>query len=419
MIKSQRLRLTAQFAVTTLCIYIVLFALGLVIFENALTNSLDSQLETLLAQLSDEIEYDDSTLSMPKSRQFIRSQPMGMLSSVQLLDNTGKVLIRHGLSGSDNLVQSTDDFKLDNIIMRSRYLLLRSEKGTHVGYLQVQLPTSLRDRAVSNYATTMGLTALLSCIVLSVAGYVFALLSVKPIERSYKVLRQFTADAAHELGTPIATIAAAVENMKEEVESGSHLESRLFVIDRSVSRMDKLVQDLMLLTRLGIETDRPSREPELVDLKGLIEEIIEDFADRYQRDEIALQIGKCEALKTTGYRDNLERLLVNLLENALKYTDCGGTVIVGLESVGVTARLSVKDTGVGIPEDSLSEIFDRFYRVDKARLRTEGGNGLGLAIVKAIVDLHDGQVEVKSRVNEGTTFSVTLPQARRSQSHLD
>ncbi|MBZ0186329.1 MAG: cell wall metabolism sensor histidine kinase WalK, partial [Candidatus Obscuribacterales bacterium] len=83
------------------------------------------------------------------------------------------------------------------------------------------------------------------------------------------------------------------------------------------------------------------------------------------------------------------------------------------------ARLSVKDTGVGIPEDSLSEIFDRFYRVDKARLRTEGGNGLGLAIVKAIVDLHDGQVEVKSRVNEGTTFSVTLPQARRSQSHLD
>lgn len=409
MVKSQRLRLTAQFVATTFCIYIGLFGLGLIIFKSALTSSLDSQIETLLSQVSDEVEYDGQRLSMTKPRRLTRKQPMGVLAAVELFDRDGRIIQSYGTQGSRELVDTLDDFKLGSLSMRSRSLSLSSEEGEHVGYLQIQLPTTLRDRAVSNYATTMGVTAFLGFIALSIAGYVFARRTTRPIEASYQMLRQFTADAAHELNTPVATIAAAVENLKEELEPESEAGSRLLVIERAGARMDKLVQDLMLLIRLGAEAERRLREPETFDLKILVEESLADFADLYARQSLDLVAENLDSVKITGFRDNLGRLLSNLLDNALKYTGSGGKVRVGLKSEGNGARLLISDTGAGIPAESLPEIFNRFYRVDRARSSMEGGSGLGLAIVKAIVDLHGGQIEVESSPGKGTTFSIYFP----------
>ena len=137
----------------------------------------------------------------------------------------------------------------------------------------------------------------------------------------------------------------------------------------------------------------------------------EEFEDRFKEKKIELTVAELQPAMVHGDQDALHRLVTNLLENALRYTNEGGKVTVSCRIIGRVARLSVEDTGVGIPAESLPRLFDRFYRVDQSRSRNAGGSGLGLAIVKAIADAHRGYVEVASEPGKGTRFSVVLPLA--------
>ena len=121
---------------------------------------------------------------------------------------------------------------------------------------------------------------------------------------------------------------------------------------------------------------------------------------------------KFEDCQVSGYEDELNQLVGNLLENAHKYTESEGTITVSVGNESNHAVIKISDTGIGIPQDSIPHLFDRFYRVDTARSRSVGGNGLGLSIVKAIVDMHHGSIQVNSKINEGSTFTVILPSHR-------
>ncbi len=150
---------------------------------------------------------------------------------------------------------------------------------------------------------------------------------------------------------------------------------------------------------------------EPVSLKILLESVVREFGPKFSQKEVTLQAHLPEEVRTVGDSHSLERMISNLLENALRYTEKNGKVAVNLRNDGNKLEVVIEDTGIGIPPESLTKIFDRFYRVDSSRSRRSGGVGLGLAIAKAIAQAHHGQILVESTVGTGSRFIVVLPLA--------
>ena len=216
------------------------------ILKAELTNSLDLQLESLLTELSEAIDYDGKNLRLKKTKTIIKTQPLGRLARIEIFDEDEKLIEYHGVTGQSKFIDDTVEFLDGETMLRSKSTPLATEDDQLIGYLQVQLPTVSRDRALAKYGVAMGFMTLLGLGILSIAGYIFSKKLTSPLETSYLMLKQFSADAAHELHTPIATISAATDNMRGELDKPSLLEKRITVIERATSRIEKLVEDLML-----------------------------------------------------------------------------------------------------------------------------------------------------------------------------
>ncbi len=408
--KSLYWKLTAPFVVVTLCVYISLTALGLYLFNAGLNEQFDLQLDALLAEEAQRVEFDGMNVHLVPLSGKVRSLPYRPLASFELFDNSGKLV-----DGSGNhrcSVLFTDMREIHGLpTLRSKSAPVMFE-GRQVGWLQAQLPTTQRNEALWRFGIVMSIVTLLLFILLLYAGYVFSKQVSYPLLQSYEMLRQFSNDIAHELNTPISTLRATAENMSEELSEPDSLKARLEVMNRAIDRMGLIVKDLMLLTRLGIESAERSKQPEDVALADLVENVAKEFADRFKQKKIELSTNINAHPVIKGFPDPLHRMLANLLENAFRYTDSGGKVQISLASEHSHPIITVSDTGIGIPQESLPKIFDRFYRVDKARSREQGGTGLGLSIVKAIVAMHKATVRVESEVGKGTSFVITLPAPR-------
>jgi OmpR-family two-component system manganese-sensing sensor histidine kinase len=240
---------------------------------------------------------------------------------------------------------------------------------------------------------------------------------MEPVRESYQRLRQFTADASHELRNPIATIQTNVQVALAETDPQME-RSQLEAIERLTRRLGKLVDDLLFLARQDSGIVQPQWGT--VDLAELLLEAIEEQMALATRQELELipelsEIPDPRAWMVRGDRDQLARLLTNLIGNAIQYTPSGGRVWVRLDRDlrKPTLKLEVQDTGIGIAPEALPHLFDRFYRADVARSRhrtgQSAGSGLGLAIVQAIVQVHQGQIRLDSQLDRGTTVTITLP----------
>ena len=221
---------------------------------------------------------------------------------------------------------------------------------------------------------------------------------------------QFVANASHELKTPLATMKILVESMlyEEDMEPGVQKEF-LGDIDREIDRLSSVVGDLLTLARIDSRKLTLSRAP--MSLAEVAEETAKSLKPLAEKQGIALSVEVRDPCHLEGDAERLRQVCYNLISNALKYTQEGGEVHVCLERNGRDAVLTVRDTGIGISEEDLPHIFERFYRADKARSRAgeTGGTGLGLSIVRQIVRLHAGTVTVRSAPGEGTEFTVLLP----------
>jgi two-component system phosphate regulon sensor histidine kinase PhoR len=227
--------------------------------------------------------------------------------------------------------------------------------------------------------------------------------------RRLEVLRRdFVANASHELKTPVAAVRALAETLltalPDDPEAGRRFADR---IGREAERLDVLVRDLLDLSRV----ERGTLDVEPVDLVGLAKEVVGGYADRAEERHITLGTELQPGIAMRGDRAQLGLLLSNLIDNALRYTPAKGSVCVRLDAAEGRAVLQVADTGEGIPAGELPRIFERFYRVDKARVRQTGGTGLGLAIVRHVAEAHGGAVRADSELARGSTFTVTLPLA--------
>jgi two-component system phosphate regulon sensor histidine kinase PhoR len=230
-------------------------------------------------------------------------------------------------------------------------------------------------------------------------------------KRLETIKKDFVANVSHELRTPLASIKGYSETLLDGGidEERTHRDF-LGVIDRNATRMSRIIDDLLILSRL--ESDPMAIVRTEVDLRELLCSTEKSFKKQAKDKGIGITAEIPEDLpRVRGDRDRLEQVVVNLLDNAIKYTPSGGSVRLKARSAGGSGgsvSVDVEDTGIGIPENDMPRIFERFYRVDKARSRELGGTGLGLAIVKHIVQGHNGKLHVKSTPGEGSTFSFSI-----------
>ncbi len=230
---------------------------------------------------------------------------------------------------------------------------------------------------------------------------------VSELKRLEQLKRDFVAALSHELRTPLTAIKGYLETLREEQGSAAH--PYLDIIARHSERLILLARDLLSLSELEEKLLEPVRQP--VDLMALLGDVLPLFERKIADKGLALtRPAASDPVWVTGDPSRLEQLLINLVDNAVKYTD-RGNIVLGFSTDGRDVVLEVTDTGVGIPEKALPRIFDRFFVTDRARSRQSGGTGLGLAIVKHIVLQHGGKIEVESELGKGSTFRVRLAAA--------
>ena len=235
--------------------------------------------------------------------------------------------------------------------------------------------------------------------------------TVVDLKRFNKIRRDFVANVSHELKTPATSLKLLAESLEEAIDEDP-LQARLFAaqLKNETERLAQLITDLLDLARL--ESEERVEYPDLVDVRGVLMSVLARMRRVAREKNITLQwkrFGRAAEYTVRGDETQLISMFTNLVENAVKYTPPGGKVEVTGGSEGNEIVVSVSDTGIGIPEGNLARIFERFYRVDKARSKATGGTGLGLSIVKHVAENHGGRVTVESVLGEGTTFTVYLP----------
>lgn len=406
MFSSLRWRLTLWFICLTTLVYALSTFCAIGLFHAGLSALIKEEVDALVSEIVPAIALNGGTPTLREWATTFRKHPFKSLPTIQIFSVSGKVIEEHGPAGIPELYRTDGEVHLNHHSFFADSTPLIYE-GRTVGYLQVELSLQHRDQTTVQFAMTMASVAPFLLFALGVAGYLFSSKAAQPLEDSLLVLRRFMTDAGHELSTPITIIQANAEAMEVDIQSNEPAESRLAVISRATERMGKLVQDLMLLSKMESPQLETKRVP--LDFDKLVRNLLEEFDELFKAKGVELKSATIQNTPIYGDPESLKRLVTNLLQNALRYTEPGGSVEISVESTPRYAKLKVTDTGIGIPADSLPRIFDRFYRVDKSRSRSAGGVGLGLSIVKAIVDAHKGKMEVQSKVDAGTVFSIVLP----------
>jgi two-component system, OmpR family, phosphate regulon sensor histidine kinase PhoR len=241
-------------------------------------------------------------------------------------------------------------------------------------------------------------------------GAVAVLRDLTETERVEKTRRDFIANVSHELRTPLTSIQGYTETLLDSMPETNHGRDFLEIIRKNATRMSRLTEDLLTLAR--VESGEQRFDLQLVSTAELLQETAQSFNEPARSHNVELQVEDTANAQVSADSEAIHQVFSNLVENALKYGASGGRVVVGARSLGSRVEFYVRDFGPGIPSEHLPRLFERFYRVDKARSRESGGTGLGLAIAKHIVLAHGGAIRAESELNHGATFSFTLPMAQ-------
>ncbi|HEV7395973.1 MAG TPA: ATP-binding protein [Pyrinomonadaceae bacterium] len=240
----------------------------------------------------------------------------------------------------------------------------------------------------------------------SVQGAIGVFFDITKLERLELVRQEFLSNVSHELRTPLTAILAFVETLEESDIPEEDRQRFLSIIKRNANRMHVLIDDILELS--AIEAGNIQVKPEEVHLQHIVNDVITSLLGGASALRISLENKVGNDVRVTADPRRLEQMLTNLVDNAIKFNREGGRVTIKHEN-GDRDRIFIEDTGEGIPAQHLQRLFERFYRVDRARSRELGGTGLGLAIVKHLARIHGGEVTVESRLGEGSRFTIELP----------
>ncbi|MEH1922396.1 sensor histidine kinase [Nostoc sp.] len=354
---------------------------------------------------------DDGDLDIPW--QDLRENHQG----VEWFDANGQLLAKAGTTISQIPFTANFDITQHNKIRSITipvYLHSLSISKKLQGYVRVSESTEELEEELDRLLWGFELGGLIVIILSGLGGWWLTRQSLRPIEQSIQQLKQFTADASHELRSPLTIIKTSVEvimNYPDRIHPANL--NKLEAISSASNQMTQLVEDLLLLARTDAVT---SNQNQLITWISIpLDELLEDLVDFWEQEAVSQEIILKSEISTEvfikGEAIQLKRLFSNLLQNALHYTPKGGTVIVSLIKLERLVAINVQDTGIGIAPEHIPLIFNRFWRADQARSQREGGLGLGLAIADAIARTHGGDITVTSEVDVGSCFQVHLPLA--------
>jgi len=225
---------------------------------------------------------------------------------------------------------------------------------------------------------------------------------IERLDKSVNKIRQFSGDVSHELRTPLTIIRGEIEVLLRKKRSPEEYLKTLNSVLEESFRMEKIINDLLFLSR--VEAMDHEIFNDKVRLDEVLHEVLTNRRQALESKNLSLELAGLPALQVQGNRDLIERMVSNLIDNAVRYNSPGGSIAVTLNEHEDKVGLEIRDTGIGIPEESIKHIFDRFFVVDKSRSKETGGAGLGLSIVKWIADNHNVKIEVHSKLNQGTVF---------------
>lgn len=276
------------------------------------------------------------------------------------------------------------------------------------GYLQIGRTLKPFDAEVNRMQWILIIGFPIALGLVAASSWWLSGLAMQPIYQSYQQQQQFTANAAHELRSPLASLLATVEALlRVPLSNQQNVHAMLNTIERQGRRLSYLIADLLLLS--SIEQNTFSEQFKPCCLNDIISDLSEEFLELAVASDIKLSSYIPDHLiYVLGHEQQLYRLVSNLIANAIHYTPAGGYVSISLEQRDHTAIVTVKDTGIGIPSAEQLRIFERFYRVESDRSRKTGGTGLGLAIVQAIAKVHSAELSVESQLDSGSAFMIQL-----------
>ncbi len=427
MFQATRRRLALWYTTVT-AVLLILFATGVYVYvRNTLVDRVDDTLNHVVEvvqrslvitprnnqlQVNVEQSFRDNPVVLEEDHIDIEwFNPTGDRLWSTLSANLPIVPMHPNIFGETIQIPRTD---LEPLILRQITQPIR-QGADLLGYLRVSEPwfevtIPTRELVIDLLAGTSVTVGIVAAI-----GWFLSGLAMQPIRESYQRLKQFTADASHELRNPIAVIQTNVQVALADPEAEvADQQKHLQVIERLTRRLGRLVEDLLFLARQDSGA-APPRSP--VVLAKLLAETVEEqrtiaadkpiHLDLSVPDELAQEIVLAD-------RDQIIRVCTNIIANALQYTPIDGTVKLSLNQIKRSGQshlqIKVADTGSGIPAEAIPQVFERFYRVDPARSKSSGGTGLGLSIAKAIVDNHQGQITIESPTQQGTIVTITLPQ---------
>jgi heavy metal sensor kinase len=459
MFDSVRIRLTLWYA-GVLALSLIAFALVIYyatgsIFHERQDESLRSTAQTVASAYVEEL---GETHSQSQAGQVVLAEITFPNRYIQFTDNTG-----YPIAASANLSGSTITIPANVLAdVRARGFTHTTVKGLRLvvvplssdqtlGYAAVAEPSSVVEDGLRELRRDLFAGVLLVLLLASVGGYFLARKSLAPIasmnsqtqrisaenlsarldvtnsrdelgrlattindllarlENSFKEQQRFIADASHELRTPLAVLRGEAEVALDKTRTVEEYQQSLSLIHDEAERLSRIVEDLFILARQPVNMHAVLNK-ERVSLNDAVRDCARAAQVLAIRKGVRLKLqGNSPSIVLTGDEELIRRMILNLLDNAVKYTPEGGEISLALAQQNGNAEIVVRDTGVGIPEAAQPRVFDRFYRVDKARARAMGGAGLGLSIAQWIAEVHGGEISVMSEPGHGSTFTVMLP----------
>lgn len=333
---------------------------------------------------------------------------------IRFLDLSGQVLatggpIPQGLPAQINAGSWQTVKTVDGDRYKQLSIPLKTRDQLPWGYMQVGRSLEELDGHMIWVRLILMAGLPIALLAVVVASWWLAGQAMQPVYQSYRQMQQFTADAAHELRTPLAAIQANLESTMTPGASDEDAWDTLRIVERQNGRLSRLVQDLLILSRIDLQELPPQLCP--CNLNDIVTDLVEEFSALAIASHIKLttHISNAAPITVMGNEEQLYRLVANLITNAIQYTAADGKVTISLTKDNQHAFIQVHDTGIGISAQDQARIFDRFYRVSSDRSRQTGGAGLGLAIAQAIAKTHRGSLQVQSTVGVGSTFTLSLP----------
>jgi signal transduction histidine kinase len=387
-----------------------------VLFAQSTASQLDERLVLLARAVSLSVESEDGKIQFNESIYLGSGQErvvLGEDATAQWLTPAGQVMRSQG-----HLPLENTPLQLNRLLTQERPSRARiysesvydPENGKLLGYVRVALALATQTNTLDRLLWGLAGGVTLALTLATLGSLWLTRQAMRPAEAGYQRLQQFTADASHELRSPLTAIklnTATALRHPEQLSMGE-IQDSFAQIQDAADQMTNLTQDLLLLARAD-ELSEPDINREPLSLDKLLAELVTEMQILAQEKQIDLSYRTEATLTVLGDTNQLKRLFRNLIENAVYYTPPSGQVTVTLREREHHALVSVTDTGIGIAPEHCARVFDRFWRADKARSRHSGGNGLGLSIAQSIAGSHGGDISVISKENKGSSFIVKLP----------